>query len=372
MMRRIIGAALLLAFTWPISVVADVDTSPTDRFRHAQEMRRSGDAEGALAVLDALRSEFPRDVDYAFGRAQLLVELGRDGEALDELRAATLLAPDYEDVWKLRLRLLARMEDSANRGERERVRRDAAERFPDATWWIAAPGEDEPQYTLLVGAGVDDLSNGLPTWNNQFIELQLRQDASRFYVARLARSERYGTTDTTLGVGVEQSWQSGWFAGAELSTAGGPDYLPELGLTAHVGRALDDSWVVDLALRRREFENATVSAAVGTIEKYAGAWRYAYSLTGSRLHGASGFFGHQASATRYYADASSIGLAVNAGDEAEVLEGGAVLESSVRGVTISGNHALNDRFALRWWLGTQEQGDFYTRRYVGLAISVRL
>ncbi len=371
-MYRLIAALLLMTCAFPVSVVADGDATPAERFQQAQALRQSGDAEAALAVLDALRGEFPQDVDYAFGRAQVLAEIGRDGEALEELREAVRLAPGYEDVWKLRLRLLTAADDPATRGELERVRRDAAERFPGATWWQAEPVGDGRRYTLLIGAGIDDLSNGLPSWNNQFVELQLRRDPSRLYIARLGRNERYDSADTTFGFGVEQTWQSGWFAGAELSAAGSPDYLPKIGLGAHAGRSLDDGWVVDLALRRREYATATVTTAIGGIEKYVGAWRYAYSLAGSRLHGASGFFGHQASATRYYGDSSSVGLAVNAGDEAEVLEGGAVLESNVRGVTLSGSHGLNDRFAVRWWLGAQEQGDFYRRRYVGLAIAVRL
>ncbi len=367
-----VAALFLLTCALPMQVLADSDATPAERYQQAQALRQSGDAEEALAVLDALRGEFPQDVDYAFGRAQVLAELGRNGEALEELREAVRLAPGYEDVWKLRLRLLLAADDAATRGEREQVRRDAAERFPDATWWTTEPVDDGRRYTLLVGAGIDDLSDGLPSWNNQFVELQFRRNPSRLYIARLGRNERYDSADTTLGIGVEQSWQSGWFAGAELSAAGSPEYLPEIGLGVHAGRSLGDGWVVDLALRRREYATATVSSAVGGIEKYVGAWRYAYSLAGSRLHGASGFFGHQASATRYYGDSSSVGLTVNAGDEAEALEGGAVLESSVRGVTVSGSHGLNDRFAIRWWLGTQRQGDFYRRRYVGLAVSVRL
>ncbi len=371
-MYRLTAALLLLACALPLPVVADDEATPSERYQEAQALRQSGDAEEALAVLDALRNEFPQDVDYAFGRAQVLAELGRESEALEELREAVRLAPGYEDVWRLRLRLLSAADGEAMRAERERVRLEAAERFPDAAWWKAAPVDDGRQFTLLIGAGIDDLSNGLPGWNNQFVELQFRENPSRLYIARLGRNERYDSADTTVGFGVEQSWQSGWFAGAELSAAGSPDYLPETGLGLHAGRSLDEGWVVDLALRRREYATATVSSAVGTLEKYVGAWRYAYSLAGSRLHGASSFFGHQASATRYYGDSSSVGLAVNAGDEAEVLEGGAVLESSVRGVTVSGSHGLNDRFAIRWWLGTQEQGDFYRRRYVGLAVSVRL
>lgn len=371
-MRSVPATLLVLAFVLPAPVVATSDLAPAERFQNVQQLRQAGDAEGALAELDALRREFPNDVDYALGRAQVLTGLGRDEEALVDLREAVRLAPDYEDAWKLRLRLLSTVDGEAWRDEREEARLDAAERFPDATWWMIEPDRDGWQFTLLVGAGIDDLTNSLPNWNNQFVELEMRENPGRFYVAKLGRSERYGSSDTTLGIGVEQSWENGWFAGAELSSADSAAYLPEIGLRAHAGKALDDGWVVDLALRRSEFATATLGTAVGTLEKYTGAWRYAYGLTGSRLTGASDFFSHQASVTRYFGDSTSVGLSVNAGDEAEVLESGAVIESEVRGVTLSGRYGLNDRFAIRWWLGTQKQGDFYRRRYVGLAVSVRL
>lgn len=345
---------------------------PAQRFAKAQSLRQSGDASGALAVLDALRDEFPFDVDYALGRAQALTALGRDAEALRELRAAVILAPDYEDVWKLRYRLLGRQTSAAARSERADIRAEAARRFPSSDWWLAKPEDSEAGWTLLVGGGYDDLSNNLPGWNNQFVELQMRQSESRLYIARLGRDKRYSTADTSAALGIEQSWLSGWFAGAELSSASSPDYVPELGLRGHIGKSLDNGWVFDFALARREYDTETVNSLFGSVEKYRGDWRYAYQIGWSRLQGTSGFFGHQLTANRFYGDTSSIGLSLSFGEEAEALASGRVLESDVSGVSIIGNHALNDRLAIRWWLGTHEQGDFYRRRFVGMAVAIRL
>jgi YaiO family outer membrane protein len=345
-------------------------STPAQRFAEAQSLRQSGNADASLALLDALRKEFPFDVDYAFGRAQVLAELGRDEEALRELRAAVVLAPDYEDVWILRDRLLARQDSAAARNERAAVRSEAAKKFPDSSWWRAPA--DGSGWRLLVGAGFDDLSDDLPSWNNQFIELQLQRSESSLYIARLGRDERYSTADVNIGLGVEHLWNSGWFAGAELSSASSPDYVPELGLRLHAGKSLENGWVADFGFSRREYAAETVNSLFAIVEKYRGDWRYAYQIDWSRLQGTSDFFGHRLTANRYYSDASSIGLSVSFGDEAEALSSGRVLETTVRGVAINGNHELNDRFGILWWLGTHEQGDFYRRRFVGMAISIRL
>mgnify|MGYP001818476960 FL=1 len=374
-LRDIIGLAILaLSLSHPTASFADTsgdEATPAQRFQNAQSLRHSGDSLGALTVLDALRSEFPFDVDYALARAQVLAGLGRDAEALRELRAAVVLAPDYEDVWKLRYRLLARQQSEAANSERALIRAEAAQRFPGSSWWLAAPDETDDGWTLLVGAGYDDLTNDLPSWNNQFVELQLRQRDS-LYIAQLGRNERYSSADVNVALGIEQELRGGWFFGAGLSTASSPDYLPELDINGHVGKSLADGWVVDLGFGRREYPTETVTSLTASVEKYRGNWRYAYRLGRSSLQGTSGFFGHQFTTNWFYGDSSNVGFSVNFGDEAEALGNGRVLETDVRGLALTGSHALNERLAIRWWLGTQEQGDFYRRRFVGMAVSIRL
>lgn len=379
MSQRWFALALSLLLTCGVSATAQdeiaspgAQPTPAERFAQVQELRRRGDLGAALAALDQLRSDHPRDVDYALARAQVLASLERNEEALEELREATRLAPDYETVWKLRDRLLGMREDRDSVEERAALREAAASRFPDADWWHAATPADEPRWLLLAGAGYDNLTEGLPSWNNQFVELQFQHDPSRRYRLLLARNERYSSVDSTVGLGGEFTWPSGWQAGIELSSAGGPEYLPKLAFATHVGKALDAGWVLDLGYQRRDYDTADVDAWVGSIERYAGEFRYAYSLGRSRLDSASGFINHRFATDWYYKDDASIGVTISAGDEAESLGDGRVLESRVRGVSLNGRRGVTERIDLRWWLGVSEQGDFYRRRFLGLAVAVRL
>ena len=93
-----------------------------------------------LARLTALRQQYPHDVDHALARAQLLARLGDDEAALDDLREAVTLAPDYEDVWRVPYTILSRQENDAAQHERRQLLDEAAQRFPDSSWWrITAP-----------------------------------------------------------------------------------------------------------------------------------------------------------------------------------------------------------------------------------------
>lgn len=340
-MRRLLLTALLLTAAVD-AAHAQSSMPPAERFALVQSLRGSGDLDAALEELEDLRADFPNDVDYSFARAQVLVQLGRDDEALAELAIAEELAPDYDDVRILKSRLLDRRQDAPAR------------------------------WTLVLGAGHDDLSNDLPSWDSQFAELQLQQSPQRRYFARVARDARYAAADTSFGMGLENGWDSGWFAGAELGSANNPTYQPELGYSAHVGKSLRDGWVADLRYRRREYDAATVGSLTGTVEKYFGDYRVAYGLSWSRLHGGSYFNNHVLTLNWYYGNASSIGITINTGNEAEALGNGQVLETDVSGVTLSGRRALNERLSLSWWLGTHEQGDFYRRRFLGVAVSIRI
>ena len=79
--------------------------SPSLRYEHARTLARSGATEAALAEFESLLAEFPDDVDYLLGRAQMQARLGQNAAAVETAERALVLAPNYEDVWQLRLQL---------------------------------------------------------------------------------------------------------------------------------------------------------------------------------------------------------------------------------------------------------------------------
>ena len=364
---------------WPLAAVtillligasvAYADT-PAEQFREGQQLMRSGDLDAALEQFERLRKRYPWDADYSLGRAQVLDLQGRDGDALTELEETTRLAPDYEDAWRLRYNILSRQPQADGGENLQAIREQASRRFPLASWWRQA--DDPAQWTVLVGAGRDQLSNDLPSWNNQFAEV-LYEKARQYQLgARLGRDERYDEADYSLGLTASRTWASGWLAGASLLLANDAAFQPDMGFGVFAGTPFGDGWVGTVGYRRKEYSTETVGSIAGTLEKYAGNFRFAYTVNSSRLQGASSFMGHTFTTNWYFTDDASVGVTLSTGKEAESLGNGQVLESDVDGMSLTGRYQFNDRYGLQWWLGSHDQGDFYRRQSFGMAVSIKL
>lgn len=354
------------------SQLAATPGDPGLRMRRARVHGYVGDYDAALSDLDALRQEHPYDVDYALARGRIFARQGRDAEALDDLRQAALLAPDYEAVWKLRYSVLARQQDEPSLRERETVQFEAAARFPRASWWREPATESVGRWTVLVGAGHEDLDNDLPSWGRQFIEVGHDYDRWGRYRAGVARDERFDSSDISLLLGGEMSFGADWFAGLDLTFVDQANFLPDFSFAAYAGRTLQKGWGVNLRYGRREYQTATVGTVTSSVEKYVGDFRVAYALGLSHLHGESNFMNHSLTVNWYYNARSSVGINLNTGEEAESVIPGVVLETDVRGVSLTGRRDISERMTLHWWLGLHDQGDFYRRQYLGMAVSLRL
>lgn len=345
---------------------------PALRLKRAEVYSYSGRQNMALQELDSLRIQYPGNVDYALARGRLLGQMQQDKEALHELRIATGLAPSYEEVWTLRFNILSRQSDFDAQTEREALRREAARRFPKSKWWREQQAQGETQWTVLLSASHEDLDSGLPDWSHQFVELTRETEDDLRLGFRLGRDVRNDTADATLGLNAEFELSSVWFGGIDLGLSGDPNFQPETAFSGHVGRPLGDGWVADIRYRRRDYPTAAVDSVIGTIEKYYGDFRFAYSPGLSRLDGSSSFMNHVATVNWFYNEDSNLGITMSTGKEAESIGVGQVLETDVNGLVLSGRRPLNERFGLQWWLGFHEQGDFYRRRFLGLAVSFRI
>ena len=361
-------ATSLLILALLFAAASPACANPGERFVHARELMHDGKLEAALAALDSLSTEYPGNVDYAFARGLVLMRLGHDAESLEQLEQAIALAPDYEAVWHTRHKLLTRQDDAVDLAS---FRERAAVRFPQSTWWHAPEPEQRSAWLLLVGAGADSLSNNLPGWNNQFVEAHYEHSDDVRYVARIARDARNDVGDVAIGLAGE--WRTpAWFAGGGVTLTRDPSFQARSGLEIHVGRPFGDGFVGTLRYRHRDYDNATIGTVVADVEKYVSDFRLAYSVGLSRLHGASSFDSHVLTGNWYYGEDSSLGLSLSGGREAEAIGGGRVLETNVSGVSLTGRHQFSERLGVHWWLGVHEQGDLYRRRFVGVAVSIRI
>lgn len=346
---------------------------PAERFAAGRALLDGGALDDALPVFDELVQQYPGNADYLLVRGITLARLERDAEALADFDRTIELAPDYEDAWQWRHRVLARSDDATLQARHEVLAAEAAERFPAAAWWQLPVEQVEPAVTsLLVGLQFDTLSNDTPSWNQQFVELSRERRGAWRLSAIATRDERFEQSDTTIGLGGDFTPGGEWTIGGALAFADDPAFQPETAIGLHAGRGFGDGWLVDLGFQQRDYAETRMTGWTARIERYAGNWRFAWQTGLSRLDESSYEDAHNLTADWYYGNGGVVGATINAGTEVEVISPGNILETDVSGISLHGRHPLSDRFTLHWWLGTQDQGDFYRRDYVGLAVSARL
>jgi YaiO family outer membrane protein len=343
--------------------------SPSLRYERAQAFARSGAPEAALVELDALLAEFPNDADYLLGRAQMQARLGQDAAAVETAERALRLAPDYEDVWQLRLRLAERAGDDAAVAA---LRAELAVRFPDASWWRPPPDPVEFQRWLSAGSGIDRLSNGAPDWSREYLRLDWHTAAAGALFAEVSRSERFDESDSSLYIGGTWEALTNWQLAAGAGVTEDARSLPQRELSVDATRAWTNGWGTVFGARQRVYATGDVTAVSVTGEKYVSDYRIAYRLDHSSQAGAESALAHALALTWYASDKRSLGVTLGAGEEIEIIGLDQLLRTSVANVTLTGNEKLSARLSLSWWLGTHEQGDFYTRDYAGLSVRIGL
>jgi YaiO family outer membrane protein len=353
---------------------AALDVEPNNtalRYQRARTLALAGSPEAALAEFDALAAQFPADADYLLGRAQMQARLGRDAEAVESTERALALAPDYEDVWQLRLRLAERAGEEAATAA---LRSELAVRFPEAQWWRADPTPIEYRSWLSAGSGTERLSNDAPDWSRHFLRVDWQTTAAGTWFAEMSRSERFEEADSSLYVGVNRQALAQWQIGGGFAITDDARFLPERELSVDATRSWAGGWGTAFGARGRDYATGgSVTSYSFTAEKYLSDYRIAYRLDRSQQSGVDdSALAHVLQLTWYASDRRNLGVAFGTGEEIEVIGLDRLLHTSVRNVTFSGNERFSPRLSLSWWLGTHEQGVFYRRDYAGLAIRIGL
>lgn len=241
------------------------------RFKRAQVLGWAGNYTKARSEFDSLVAESPGNVDYVFGRARILARQGHAAEALQEVGRARQLAPDYEAIWQLQFQLLAQQENETADQELTALRPEAEQRFPQANWLQASRHESASDWRVLIGLNVESLSDDLPGWNQEFLEVMTNRSNGARYFLRAARHERFGNSDSTIGGGGDWQLAGEWFAGmnAQISPSaefqpdyevGGPSVAPCSTIGSPICNIADDTTILPLSIHMSR-PQSTISAA---------------------------------------------------------------------------------------------------------------
>jgi YaiO family outer membrane protein len=360
----------------PIDAAVDtqnVANAPSDgidtdaRFDRARELTKTRSYSKALEEYRILLAVEPGNVDYLFGSAQALFWSGETDTALRCLDLARGLAPDYEDLWAFQLGVLNSRPGITARRLSEEFRAEAQSRFPDADWLSRQPPAIT-RYRWELGIDREYLDNGSPDWNGSYAYVGRRSDSGTLVYLTAATCERFGLRDAEFGIGSSFEVARAWFAAAALSISSAPNFLASSTVDVSVGRKFHDGWVLGLRGRSRNYADIDVTSVAFDVERYFGRFRLGYSIDNARL-------ANELTVTHkivfgFYAESGSqIGLTVATGEEAEVVNPGQLLKTTINAFALSGRYPINDYLSVVWRLGTHRQGSIYRRNNIGVSIA---
>ena len=131
------------------------------------------DINQGLALLDSLLERFPTNSDYLLSKATFLSWQDKNAQAIDLLHSARLISPNYQDVWKLEIKLRHRVMKGDNDKSLDSLILEYENRFNDFEYTrqfkpsnLAKQMKYKNKKSIGLGFGHDELTGNQPDWND--------------------------------------------------------------------------------------------------------------------------------------------------------------------------------------------------------------
>ena len=233
---------------------------------------------------------------------------------------------------------------------------------------IAAHAQEPtaPTWELRAEAEHDNLDHGQPDWKEELVQLawKPKQGLAIFGAARA--TERFNLRDREGYGGAYVPLTPSLNLHVEASVSETHHVLARHATLAELSYKLGDGWVGSLAAKAARYETGNVHTAIGTVEKYAGDWRFAYTGYLSRPESGPWGASHRLSATWSRGTLTYASGSIGFGREIENVIPAGLLITDVRSATLGGGIEVVRNLGLGIELGYVHQGDLYTRRYARL------
>lgn len=370
-----------------------LENNPDDEmgvFFLARVLSWGGKTGEALERYGSLLAKSPQNTDYLLGKANTLFWAGREAEALPLVEVAIGISPSYEELWRLKITILAGMGDDF-RDKAIAVQKEAMRRFPQGGWDIvpepsrqthAAPLalgnalQTPPGRSVELGAGYshERLTNGFADWKSVYMEgARYFSQQSAVYMAA-QNAERFSLSDGEMLAGFHYPAFKTVSFNAEAAHSPTYDFLPRWSALLKAQWEFADGKLVHFGGRHTEYAQASVDLYLATAEAYFGNYRASYTFYQSHPQGAGVESSHLLQMNLFYGNnaENSISLSVSGGREAESVGGGRILVSDVQSFTVLARHWLGESFGITCALIHHKQGELYSNDGIRLGIRFRL
>ncbi len=206
-----------------------------------------------------------------------------------------------------------------------------------------------------------------PDWHEQSLTWQRNWQPRHGAEVTFTRVRRFGLEDTRAAADYSRPLAPDLTLGLEAAASPAHHVLARATGGARLAWEFEHAWLLNAGLRASRYDEGLVRQASLGLERYAGAFSASLAWLPAQALGAS-TSSVVARGNWYYAERSSLGVTLASGREATRVAADRLVLADVRTAALAGRHAIAPAWGLGWSLERTRQGDFYTRRTVGLSL----
>lgn len=366
------------------------------RFQLARALGWQSRHAEALAEFSHLLQLRPENPDFLLGAAQVHVWRGAPEMSLPLLRKARLLAPLYEDIWRIQIQALLALGDAERIRQARLIRDDARSRFPRSEWRFplldagaavatgsaeivavaptertrqtSMPAAAENRYEWEAGFSHETLSRGLPHWRSRYFLGEWHGPDHKALYAGLRETERYSLNDREVHFGGIFPLNTETQLQLEAGLSDSHRVLARRYGSLQLHYQPAPGWSLGAGWRRSVYDAGLSGVINFSVDRYFGAERFGYTLYEGGPDGSGLSPSHRWQWAHYYGERDWVGVTLVRGRETEHAGATSFITSQVRGASLSGRHGIAPGWAVIWDAGRVQQGDYYTRGGVRLGL----
>lgn len=224
-----------------------------------------------------------------------------------------------------------------------------------------------PSHRLILSTELSQLDRGFADWREHSLRY-VRLSAPRTSTeVGLTGTRRFGLDDTQIDLAHTRPLGERLVGTVQASASPTERVLPSRSVGANLQYEFAPAWLLHGGLRHTRYPSTEVNRLNLMLERYVGNFSASLAWAPSRALGESTSV-VEARGTWFWSERASLGLIASRGDEATELGPGRVVLADVRSVALVGRQPLGAHYAITYSISHTRQGEFYTRKGVGIGV----
>lgn len=328
----------------------------------------------AMKHFDELLKENPNNADYLLARANTLEWMGNHKEALQVLKNARQVSPEYSEIWRTEIAYLRKQNSPSANDQIITLIDEAKLKFPEENWDYLpivrrVKVVERNGYAIEDSFGYDKLTNDRSAWETKSVKLFMQTTNKEFAHLQLDRIERFDLDDWQIGVSYALPFAHSWYY--YIGTTYSPTHkvIANWMLDTKISRSFTDGINLHVGVSHAKYTETDSQQLYLTGEYYWSTFRAAYTYRLIDVKNAGTGDNHNIQINRYYDSTSFIGATIAKGKDVEFDGTADPPISDVLTLSIYGSHTIMPQWSLIYSFTYHEQGDFYNRN--GFVLGVK-